>query len=300
MATPKAFSVNGGAGSISAAISDSSVLKASDYRVDYDGTNYTVTRQSDGVQTTYTSLPQTVDGLTISAGSTAPVSGQTFIIQPVREGASFISTLFTDTSRLAAALPVNAALNSTNTGTAQVQQLSVNGPPPRAATILQPVAITFTSATAFNYTVNGGAVQTGTLNANNEIVVNGWTLKLNGTPASGDQISVTANTNGSGDNRNLIAMGQLSQSQFIDGDSITDANGQLIGTFGNRAAEMAITSKANDRLLEQVEQQESSVAGVNLDEEAANLMRYQQAYQAAAKAMAAANQVFETILNLAG
>jgi flagellar hook-associated protein 1 FlgK len=61
---------------------------------------------------------------------------------------------------------------------------------------------------------------------------------------------------------------------------------------------MAITARANDRLLDQVKQEESAVSGVNLDEEAANLLRYQQAYQAAAKALAAASAVFETILSL--
>ncbi len=296
--TPKAFSVNGGAGSVNAAIADPSALKASDYRLDYDGTNYTLTRLSDGVQTSYGSLPQTVDGLTFSAGGTAPAAGQIFIIQPVREGASTMTPLISDPARIAAALPVIGTMNTANTGTASIAEMRVNGPPPVAAGLTQPVQVTFTSATNFNYTVNGGAVQTGSVNANGEIVVNGWTLKLAGTPAVGDRIAVTANTNGSGDNRNLILMGRLAQSRFIDGNSITEANGRLIGNFGNRAAEMAITAKANDRLLEQVKQEESAVSGVNLDEEAADLLRYQQAYQAAAKAMAAANAVFETILQM--
>lgn len=295
--TPKSFSVNGGAGTLNVTIQNASALKASDYRIDYSGANYIVTRLSDGNQTTYPSLPQTVDGINIEAGSIPPAAGQTFIVQAVRDGASVISSLINNPDLVAAALPVNATLGVSNTGTANIVELSVNGPP-RAATLTQPVQISFTSSTNFNYTVNGGPTQTGSINGNGEIVVNGWTLKLSGTPAIGDSISVVANTQGSGDNRNLIFMGRLAQSSFIDGNSITGANGRLISTFGNRASEMAITAKANDRLLEQVKQEESAVSGVNLDEEAANLLRYQQAYQAAAKALAAASAIFETILSL--
>lgn len=295
--TPKSFSVNGSAGSINVTIDDASALKASDYRVDYIGGNYTVTRLSDGNQTTYPTLPRTLDGITITAGSTPPVADQTFVVQPVRDGAAVITSLINNPALVAAALPVNATLGVSNTGTSSIVELSVNGPP-RAATLTQPVQISFTSSTNFNYTVNGGPTQTGSINSNGEIVVNGWTMKLSGTPAVGDNISVVANTQGSGDNRNLIFMGRLAQSSFIDGNSITEANGRLISTFGNRASEMAITAKANDRLLEQVKQEESAVSGVNLDEEAANLLRYQQAYQAAAKALAAASAVFETILSL--
>jgi flagellar hook-associated protein 1 FlgK len=297
ISTPKSFSVNGGAGSLDVTITSSSALKASDYRVDYDGINFTVTRLSDGNQTSYTSLPQTLDGIRIAAGATAPVAGQIFVVQPVRDGAAVISSLIDNPSLVAAALPVNATLGSSNTGTVSISGLSVNGPT-RSPTLTQPVQISFTSSTSFNYTVNGGPTQTGSINGNGEIVVNGWTLKLSGTPAVGDSISVVANTQGSGDNRNLIIMGRLAQSSFIDGNSITDANGRLISTFGNRASEMAITARANDRLLDQVKQEESAVSGVNLDEEAANLLRYQQAYQAAAKALAAASAVFETILSL--
>ncbi|MFO0387842.1 MAG: flagellar hook-associated protein FlgK [bacterium] len=295
--TPKSFSANGGAGSINATIANASALKASDYRVDYSGSNYVVTRLSDGNQTTYPGLPQTVDGINIEAGSIPPVAGQTFVVQSVRDGAAVITSLINNPALLAAALPVNATLGVSNTGTASLVELAVNGPP-LAATLTQPVQISFTSSTNFNYTVNGGPTQSGSINGNGEIVVNGWTLKLTGTPAVGDSISVVANTQGSGDNRNLIFMGRLAQSSFIDGNSITEANGRLISTFGNRASEMAITAKANDRLLEQVKQEESAVSGVNLDEEAANLLRYQQAYQAAAKALAAASAVFETILSL--
>jgi flagellar hook-associated protein 1 FlgK len=218
-------------------------------------------------------------------------------VQPVRDGAAVISSLIDNPSLVAAALPVNATLGSSNTGTVSISGLSVNGPT-RSPALTQPVQISFTSSTKFNYTINGGPTQTGSINGNGEIVVNGWTLKLSGTPAVGDSISVVANTQGSGDNRNLIIMGRLAQSSFIDGNSITDANGRLISTFGNRASEMAITARANDRLLDQVKQEESAVSGVNLDEEAANLLRYQQAYQAAAKALAAASAVFETILSL--
>ncbi|MFN8760989.1 MAG: flagellar hook-associated protein FlgK, partial [Burkholderiales bacterium] len=155
ISTPKSFSVNGGAGSLDVTITSSSALKASDYRVDYDGINFTVTRLSDGNQTSYTSLPQTLDGIRIAAGATAPVAGQIFVVQPVRDGAAVISSLIDNPSLVAAALPVNATLGSSNTGTVSISGLSVNGPT-RSPTLTQPVQISFTSSTNFNYTVNGG------------------------------------------------------------------------------------------------------------------------------------------------
>lgn len=287
-----------GSGLMTASIADVTALKASDYRVDFDGSNYVVTRLSDSTQTSFATLPISLDGLSFSAGSPAPVSGQTFIVQAVREGASELRSILTDTNRVAAALPVNGVMSSGNAGTASIQSLSVDGPPPRAATLLQPVDLTFTSSTTFSYTVNGGAAQVGSVSASGEISINGWTMKISGTPSSGDHLSVTANTNASGDNRNLLLMGRLPQTPFVDGKTVTETNGIMIGNFGNRAAEMAITARANDSLLRQAEQQQSEVSGVNLDEEAANLMRYQQAYQAAAKAMSTAASVFDIILSL--
>jgi flagellar hook-associated protein 1 FlgK len=80
--------------------------------------------------------------------------------------------------------------------------------------------------------------------------------------------------------------------------SFQGAYGQLIGQVGSQTRELTVVSQAQASLLDQVTQAQQAVSGVNLDEEAANLLRYQQAYQAAGKAMQIANTMFETILSL--
>jgi len=80
--------------------------------------------------------------------------------------------------------------------------------------------------------------------------------------------------------------------------SFQGAYGQLVGQVGTQTNQLTVTSQAQTSLLASVTASQQAVSGVNLDEEAANLLRYQQAYQAAGKAMQIANTMFDTILNL--
>ena len=212
--SPSAFPISTATGSLNVSFADTTALQSSDYQLDYDGTQYTVTRKSDGVKTAFTSLPQTIDGMSIAAG-TALAAGDSFIIQPTRGGAGNLKLAFTNPDKIAAA-------------------------------------------------------------------------------------SLSAATTATGDNTNVRAMAALATKALVDGKTIADANAQLMGKIGNAASAKGIEATANQRLLDQVTTQEQSVAGVNLDEEAANLLRYQQAYQASAKAIAIAGEVFKTILDIMG
>lgn len=212
--SPSAFPISTATGSLNVSFADTTALQASDYQLDYDGTQYTVTRKSDGVKTAFASLPQTIDGMSIAAG-TALAAGDSFIIQPTRGGAGNLKLTSTNPDKIAA-----AALSAATTAT--------------------------------------------------------------------------------GDNTNVRAMAALASKALVDGKTIADANAQLMGKIGNAASAKGIEATANERLLDQVTTQEQSVAGVNLDEEAANLLRYQQAYQASAKAIAIAGEVFKTILDIMG
>lgn len=294
--TPKAFGLTGTTGSINVSFADTTALQASDYRLDFDGSQYRLTRMSDGVVTSFASLPQTVDGLQITAG-TAPVAGDAFVIQPTRSGAGGISNLLTSTNQIAAAVPIKGAAAAANTGNAAIAALTVDGPTPNA-NLTQSVQLTFTSASGYNIAINGIPSGTGTVGANGEISINGWTMKLNGTPAANDVFTVSNNTAVAGDNRNLNLISKIATDRFVGGFTLSELNSSFVGKIGNEAASLEIESEANDRLLTQIEAQEQSVSGVNLDEEAANLIRYQQAYQAAAKAIAAAQAMFDTILSI--
>jgi flagellar hook-associated protein 1 FlgK len=76
------------------------------------------------------------------------------------------------------------------------------------------------------------------------------------------------------------------------------AYAQWVSDVGNKSRELEVTSTAQTAMAEQTVAAQQAMSGVNLDEEAANLMRYQRAYQAAGKAMQIANSMFDTILEL--
>lgn len=302
-----ANSANNPASSITAGISSVSALTAGDYKFSFDGTNYVLTRLSDGVASSTTvtpsgAAPLTFDGISITAATLN--SGESFLIQPTRNGAKNISVAISDTAKIAAAAPISTAAALTNTGSAGISAGSVNAPPPTNTNLQQPVTITFHSPYDGQFDVTG----TGTaLPATNQayttgsnISFNGWTVQISGLPAAGDVFTIGPNTNGTADSRNALLLGGLRTANTLIGGtaSYQSAYGQLVSDIGNKTHELEVTSTAQANLVTQTQQAQQSLSGVNLDEEAANLLRYQQAYQAAGKVMQIASKLFDTVLTL--
>jgi flagellar hook-associated protein 1 FlgK len=128
----------------------------------------------------------------------------------------------------------------------------------------------------------------------------GISMSFGGQPVDNDQFSVKRNSGGVADNRNLLLMGALQSKPLLDNGSNTyqGAFAQLVGAVGNKAREVQVNGEASDAMLAQASGVQQSVAGVNLDEEASNLLKYQQAYQAAGKVMQIASTLFDTLLSL--
>ena len=305
-AAPPAVSANEnntGTASVTATNTDVSAMTGSNYQLKYDGTNYTLTRLSDNTVTnlgTSAPLSQIVDGVNVSV-STGMHAGDSFLIQPTVNAASAISLLTTDPTKLAAAAPILASAASTNTGTGTITPGTVNTPLPLNANLQATVTITFTSSTT--YTVSG-AVPAVTGNqpytSGQNISYNGWTTQISGTPATGDKFTVSSNVGAAGDNRNALLMANL-QTQNIMGNSTTTLQGQyaqLVSSVGSRTNSLTVTSTAQNTMVTQALAAQQSVSGVNLDEEAANLLQYQRAYQASAKAMQIANTMFDALITL--
>jgi flagellar hook-associated protein 1 FlgK len=160
--------------------------------------------------------------------------------------------------------------------------------------LLANASIVFTSPT--QYTINGGPAQTYTAGGN--IDANGWRVQINGTPAAGDTFTVRSNAGATGDNRNVLALADAMRAGVLGNGTISVASAveRLTADMGlqtrtaqvNRDAEAVVNA---DDLAAR-----DSVSGVNLDEEAANMLRYQQAYQAAAQIIAIANDLFNSLL----
>ena len=103
-----------------------------------------------------------------------------------------------------------------------------------------------------------------------------------------------------GDARNLLALGALQQANTLsDGTASFQASyGQMVSQVGNKAREIEVTGAAQESLLEQAQAAREAASGVNLDEEAANLIRYQQAYQAAARVIDVGQKLFDVLVSL--
>lgn len=278
--------------------SNISLLRTSDYKLvatDALG-GFTITRLSDGATVTPAS-----EGLAITMTAGAVV-GDSFLIKPTINGARDISVKLTDTSTIAAAAPIKTNETLSNTGSGTISAGSVNTPPPPNANLLQPVTITFNNPPT-TFAVNG--VGTGnpaavayTSGAN--ITYNGWTVQISGTPTANDSFTVGTNIGGVADNRNVLLLAGLQTQNTLAGGTTTyqGAYSQLVSSVGNKTREVEVTGKAQANLVLHTQQAQQALSGVNLDEEAANLMRYQQAYQAAGKMMQISTSLFDVLLGL--
>ena len=129
-------------------------------------------------------------------------------------------------------------------------------------------------------------------------------LSINGVPKAGDKISIQATQYFSGNNGNAMAMLDLRDKAIVSLDgsnytTVTDAYSQMIGSLGVIVQGGQTSADISDSLRTRSEQTLSSTSGVNLDEEAARLIQFQQSYQAAAKVLQIAQSIFDTLLQTA-
>jgi len=298
---------------LSSQIVDARAITSSDYQLQYDGNNYNITRLSDNVIIkSSATLPTTIDGLSFSLSGTIPMqAGDRFVVRPTQNAASTMLVAITDIKSLAMGSPT---LNSSNTGTFGIAglTLSANSASPVASpftityqnpgfiTVLPTRAITVTTSSGMSTSYAAGTAAT--IAAGSTVSLAGVSFTLTGTPTDGDQITITrsSNLNTPGDNSNGLLLAKLqTQGTLNNGtNSYTDTFTKLVNSVGNKTRELNVSAVAEAKILEQNSIAVQSQSGVNLDEEATNLMRYQQAYQAAGKMMQIASQLFDTLLQL--
>ncbi|MFJ9452903.1 flagellar hook-associated protein FlgK [Herbaspirillum sp. NPDC101397] len=406
-----------------ATISNPSLLSTSDYRLDFDGTNYSVTRLSDNTKTTSATMPVTVDG--VDFGSTGMVAKDSFLIKPTINGANGISVAITNTQKIAAGTPIVTSTNAVtdmglvttgNTGTGVVTSATVNKAaftpnstqtytyssgttslaltPPAAVTVTTTAGVTTTYAAGAAVPYSAGAtissggvsfvlsgapanndkfvfspkpantgtatISSGTINSSftatslpagsklsftfdsgtgtlvpspaigsatmgtvtvkdasgNAVTVTppnlpfgpgysyttstGMSFSITGQPANGDQFYVSPNTGGVTDNRNALALNALQTANTIGNTSFQGSYSQLVSLIGNKTNEITVTNKAENARLTAIQQEQQSESGVNQDEELANMIKNQTAYQAAAKIIQAASDMLNVLFTLGG
>lgn len=270
-------------------------LTLADYRLTHDGTAFTLERLDTGATRTLAGGgPFTVDGMTITIG-TAPAAGDSYLVQPTKYVARDMAVSVHDPLALAFANPVKSSANLGNTGSAKIT----------APTVLNAANAALQTSTQIvfddpptTYRINGvGPLVPFTSGAN--IDINGWRVQITGSPVAGDRYTVEANANGRGDNANGLLMFGLRSTEIMDGQTATyqDAYSQLLGQVGARTQQAQISRDALRIQLGNAEAARDEIAGVNLDEEAANLVRYQQSYQGAAQVIAAADVMFQALID---
>lgn len=275
-------------------LTDAGALEASDYELRFDGTNWALRRLSDGQQ--LASLPpgssHAFDGLSVDlSGIAGPATGDRFLLQPVRVS-SDLEVLVTDPADVAAALPVRAQAAATNAGDGTVESLAVTDP--TDPNLRNPADVTFTGG---NF-VSGAVVVPLDPSGETTIDVNGWQLVVRGTPADGDVFSVADNTGGIGDNRNALDLASIADLRFMGNGTATlgESYGELVSDVGVKTRRAQVNAEVQSQLLGESRAQREAVSGVNLDEEAANLIKFQQAYEASAQVIAAAGTMFDSLL----
>jgi flagellar hook-associated protein 1 FlgK len=293
--------LNTGTAALAMTVSDVTKLAATDYEVNFTAAAAgNIVRRSDGVVTNFTGVPITIDGLTLSIASGAAVAGDRFLIKPYSTSASDIQAEFSTPRALAVASPVAGMMGSSNTGSLQLSSLLARTNP----SVNVPVTISFTGANTYtrsdtgltSYTYTSGQPIEGTVPATTPL--SEWSLTLQGVPKSGDTFTVEAqpasyrNLNGG----NATAMMALRDVAMFDGSALTDGYASLMSQIGIRVQSANYSAEISSSIATNLEKDRTAVSGVNLDEEAAKLLQYQQAYQASAKMIQIANSIFDTLI----
>jgi flagellar hook-associated protein 1 FlgK len=292
-----ASSNNTDATTATASIANLGALTPDNYILAYNAGAYTLTDNTTGGQVTLSGAgtpasPLTGAGLSIVLSGT-PAAGDQFLIQPTGQAAATLQVTLTNPSQIAAAGAVATSASDSNTGNAAIAAGTVlDSANPN---LLATATIKFTSPTT--YSVNGAGSFAYTSGAN--IALNGWQTQISGTPATGDVFTVQSNAGGTGDNSNATAGANQQSQGILDGGSvsISGAVSGLVTAIGTQAQQVNTAQTAQTAVNSSAQAAVQSTSGVNLDDEAANLLQWQQAYQASAQVLTVASSLFTTLID---
>ncbi|CAB3760962.1 flagellar hook-associated protein FlgK [Paraburkholderia humisilvae] len=315
---------NTGGASATATLTNPASPPVGDLKLTFDGTNYTLTNTSTGqvlgTSTTPPTATNPIGGVAITITG-AMAAGDSFTIQPTEGALDTFGLATTAGSAIAASSPAIASNGSANTGTGKIaigaassgfvisssMTLTYNAttntlsgfPPGTTVTVntTPPQTITIGATTdTVPYDPTNGATYTINSTATPPASPNGISFSLQGSPATGDTFTVGPNSGGTQDGSNATALFNLSTSTVFNGTTLTNGYAQFVNNVGNTTSNLLAMSTTQSATLAQITAQQQSVSGVNLDEEATNLLQYQQLYQANSKVIQTAQSMFDTIL----
>lgn len=315
-------------------VADVTKLQASSYVIDFTaGSSGTVTRQSDGKTFGFADMTELdtlmlSQGLRLTDGALPPATATAFsagagaaakdqfLLNPLQGAASQMQSAQYSPKELAAANAINAAMGPRNDGSLQLVSLKASGSP---ALVLPPsptspattgggVQITFTAGSPITYTTTGAAtnVTAATYVPGQPISVDGWEITLNGAPKTGDTVTVgnakdaQYGTYYQRDAGNASALLNLRDAKIFDGANLSDGFAGAMAQVGTRTQSATFAANLSSTIASNLDNERASVSGVNLDEEAARLIQFQQAYQASAKMIQIAQSLFDNVIQAVG
>ncbi len=326
---------NVGTAQLQVAIDDTSLLTTSDYLIRVVGTTYEISRLDDNTVLTTGALPipASIDlvseGFDIQLIGGTAVDGDRFLISPTRRAAQGIELVLNEPSQLAFSDPVRSSNVSSNRGDITVSTpnvisaLDVNNQSLLATTGgALPFELVYSeatnqfqvanlpagfTATPANFAYTSGVENTLTINLSDALGNNlDLEIQISGRPENSDTVLIEFNTDGVSDNRNALEMVAVQTTDLIRSSSavananqsLVDTYGQLVERVGVVTSQKTIETEANQSIFDQAFVNREEISGVNLDEEAANLIRFEQAYNASAQVIAIARDLFDRILQI--
>ncbi|WP_422845257.1 flagellar hook-associated protein FlgK [Acidovorax sp. M2(2025)] len=299
---------------------------ASDYEIRFTtGTAGQVVRLSDGKSTPFTDAANLatlqIDGLNFNL-TTPGNPGERMLFKPFSTAAASMQALVYSPRDLAVANPVNAAMGTSNSGTLQLAGLKATGLPNPPGLVLPPnanpaavppilggIQLRFTAGPPTTYDVlDRGTSPPTTVAAaqpytpGTPISINGWEIKLQGSPNTGDTVVVgnamdpqygDMYTRNSG---NASALMGLRDVKMFDESTLSDGFAGAIAQVGTRTQSALYAADLSTTIAANLERDRTAISGVNLDEEAAKLIQYQQAYQASSKMIQIAQNIFDSLI----
>ena len=300
-------------------------------------TEYSVKRSDGtdmGAFATTDTPAKVIDGFTLDLKGGPMTAGDAFKVSPTRSGAGNIGVQMSDANKLAFAGPLVAGAGGSNTGTGAVGGLNLTVPLDiYSGTNLgqsqvedaMPLRIVFdgvNDAGAHTYRVlnekgekisdgsyvpgqdNAVKIKVPVANADGSTSDVSFDATISGSPGKGDSFDIKFNKDGKADNRNANELLGLQTKATVGvgkdgtgGVSMATSYSQLVSKVGGKASQAAVDGTANGAALSYAKEVRNSVSQVNLDEEASNLVKFQQYYTASSQIIKAAQATFSTLIN---
>ena len=275
---------------------------------------YTLADAADAAQFVTGTSELTLVGVKVTL-SGVPQDGDSFSLTSNKRPIDALQALVTNHTHIASGAPVSVARTSVNTsatrmvleGYSKPVATAANtaiGAPDRREELRQNIDIEFAAdATAYilKDVATSSTIASGTYTPGSTIEHNGWKVSFNGTIEANDSFTVRGNnTYQAGDNRNLLSLISLQGNKdiFNGGGDFTQVYTDTISHLGSSLVQSAVGRDAQQIIVDQAQAKRDETSAVSLDEEAANLLRFQQAYQASAQIISTANKLFDTILDI--